>query len=589
MTIDLLKYITGTGIPTTEPIMPQNIDRNIITIDNFPNYSNTLITNDENYFIRYGGARNGDISAIEVYNIKSLDNSEYLYKFNNISVSGNNLVLLDLKQDEEGRFYGIGYKYGSNSEYYYLLLFNNFIQDGELKIRKAYSRETIGVSNDSFRQVVKKKGSADYYMLSGINKIIHFKIDITASNTTEIYNISQSGTVTTGSPIDKLYIIDDLLILMQIFSSTTKKECKKLVIDTTQNIEQNYTNSVVYTLDTDAMYSIAGTIENYRFKLPLSVDNHTHFSFIDIDINGNYQQYTYTDETFNSSWFTYCSINFANNYIILEFYDNKIILLYFNGTDFIKFYEIVDEQFLNRYTYITNFHNYNIDCLLSIGTTNDSLLYFKNIFSEGYSTHFPYYNNNFMIPQYIKLYTNQNDNTSIVYSRDVSDRFVVGNQLTATFNIPNYMLNDETIKREEVNTQTNLAIEDENVNYSKNRFENLYITYLYGTIVNDNTNENNLINQEGSNRIADSVWNTLDYQAVPITKARITYEDETQEIISIGTATIVQATATYTFEVEGNIIKIEYLSNDENTVYATFRCNLTGNNTITQTIKVMEG
>lgn len=585
---DLLKYITGTGTPTTETIQPQNVSQSIIDIDSDLSYSSSLITNDQNYFIRYYGTRSASNSSIEVYNTKSLDNGEYLYKFTNISVSGNNLVVLDLKQDEDGRFYGIGYKYGSDEDYYYLLLFNNFIQDGELQIRKAYSRTTMGVPNNYLRRVIKKKGSADYYFVAGPNQIIHFKIDITASNTTEIYNITQSGTITTGTITSELYTIDDLLILMQIFTTTTTKECKKLVIDTTQSVEQSYTNEVVYTLNDDAVYAMSGTIENYKFKLPLSVNNHTKLSFIEVDLNGNYQQYTYDDETFTDTLFEHSMVSFANNYIILNFIWNKIILFYFDGANFIKFFEDDEEEYTFDYSELANFKNYNIDCVMCIGAYDGKMMYFKNIFSEGYSST-PYYNNNFMIPQYLNLYTNQNDNTSVVYSRDVSDRFVTGNQLTATFNIPNYMLNDETIKREIINTQTNLEIENDTTNYSKNRFENLYITYMYGIAVNDNTNENNLINQEGSNRIADSVWKTLDYQAVPITKARITYEDETQEIINIGTPTISENTATYNFNVEGNIIKIEYISNDENTVYATYRCNLNGTNTITQTIEVMEG
>jgi hypothetical protein len=585
---DLLKYITGTGTPTTETIQPQNVSQSIIDIDPDILYSKSLITNDKSYFIRYSGTRTASNSSIEVYNIKSLDNGEYLYKFTNISVSGNSLVLLDLKQDEDGRFYGIGYKYGADTEYYYLLLFNNFIQDGELKIRKAYSRTTMQVPNNAFNQIVKKKSSSDYYILSTINQIIHFKIDITSSNTTEIYNITQSGTITSGFVTQKLYIVNDLLILMQIIGSTTKKECKKLVIDTTQSVEQSYTNEVVYTLNDDAVYSMSGTIENYKFKLPLSVNNHTKLSFIEIDLNGNYQQYIYDDETFDSDLFLHSSVNFANNYIILNFVWNKIILFYFDGTNFIKFFEDDEESYTFDYSELANFKNYNIDCVMCISAYDGKMMYFKNIFSEGYSST-PYYNNNFMIPQYLNLYTNQNDNTSVVYSRDVSDRFAAGNQLTATFNIPNYMLNDETIKREIINTQTNLQIENDTTNYSKNRFENLYITYMYGITVNDNTNGNNLINQEGSNRIADSVWKRLDYQAVPLTKVRITYDDELSEIINLDTPTLDETTATYTFEVEGNIVKIEYLSNDENTVYATYRCNLTGHNTITQTIEVMEG
>lgn len=584
---DLLKYITGTGTPTTETIQPQNVSQSIINIDPDVLYFNSLITNDQNYFIRYYGRRDGGNTSIEVYNTKSLDDGESLYKFTNISVSGNNLVLIDLKQDEEGRFYGIGYKYGADTEYYYLLLFNNFIQEGELKIRKAYSRATIGAPNNGFSRVVKKKGSADYYLASSLNQIIHFKIDVTASNTTEIYNITQSGT-TSGTVNSKLYIIDNLLILMQIWTTTTTKECKKLVIDTTQSVEQSYTNEVVYTLTDDTVYSMSGTIENYKFKLPLSVNNHTQLSFIEVDLNGNYQQYTYNDETYDNSLFLHSTVSFANNYIVLNFIWNKIILFYFDGTNLIKFYEADDEEYTFDYSQVANFKNYNIDCVMCIGGYDGKMMYFKNIFSEGYSST-SYYNNNFMIPQYLNLYTNQNDNTSVVYSRDVSDRFVAGNQLTATFNIPNYMLNDESLKREIINTQTNLQIENDTTNYSKNRFENLYITYMYGITVNDNTSGNNLINQEGSNRIADSVWKTLDYQAVPITKARITYEDETQEIINIGIQTISGNTATYTFQVEGNIIKIEYLSNDENTIYATYRCNLTGSNTITQTIQIMEG
>lgn len=154
---DLLKYITGTGTPTTETIQPQNVSQSIIDIDPDILYSNSLITNDKSYFIRYSGTITASNSSIEVYNIKSLDNGEYLYKFTNISVSGNNLVLIDLKQDEEGRFYGIGYKYGADTEYYYLLLFNNFIQEGELKIRKAYSKTTIGVPNNSFSRSYQEK------------------------------------------------------------------------------------------------------------------------------------------------------------------------------------------------------------------------------------------------------------------------------------------------------------------------------------------------------------------------------------------------------------------------------------------------
>lgn len=584
---NLLKYITGQGTPTTEDIEPQNVLENTITLDGYyDGGQESLITNDNNYFIIYGAPGRYSNSTIEVYNINSLDNEEYLYKF---GIDDVGYQIIDLEQDEDGRFYGIGRTTDLTNFYYYLILFNNFIQDGELKIRKVYSAQIMEVNNPTFRKVIKKKGSADYY-IDNLTNIIHYHIDITNGNKTEVYNIIDEGTISAGIQIRRLFMQNDILILMVVYKNTyeTKAECKKLTIDTTEEIQENYYLKVLKTYQSTAEtnYILSSIqIDEFLFKVPIS-ELYTPYtsikiSFEYVDLNGN-TTLLQCDEEFAGTgeglvWF-------CGNYFLFN-HNNKNMLLYNNGTDIFKFYETNEN--LNIYN-IKHFKNYNIDCLIGLSGDFHYIYYFKNIYSAGYSS-ISYYNNNFMIPQYLNLYENTNDDTSLIFSRNVSNRFIVGNQLTAIFNIPNYMLNNETIKREIVNSQTNLNIEDNNKQYSKNRFESLYMTYMYNMYVKDNTNEENLINLEGSNRIADSVWNSLDYQASPITKARITYEDETQDIISIGTPTINQNEATYTFSVEGNIIKIEYMSNDENTVYATYRCNLTGNNTITQKIKVMEG
>ena len=71
-----------------------------------------------------------------------------------------------------------------------------------------------------------------------------------------------------------------------------------------------------------------------------------------------------------------------------------------------------------------------------------------------------------------------------------------------------------------------------------------------------------------------------------LSKAKVTYEDSTTEIINLNIPTVEGDSVTFSFEVTGNVTKIEYLSQDGTTVYATFRTNLTGTNTITQTIRV---
>lgn len=210
-------------------------------------------------------------------------------------------------------------------------------------------------------------------------------------------------------------------------------------------------------------------------------------------------------------------------------------------------------------------------------------------YSEGYTTDEAYYNKNFLIPQYLNLYTDPEDETTLVFSRDISNRFLSGNQLSTVYNVPNYLLNNFDITNEKVFGQTTMVIENNLTQIRKNRFESLYLSYLYSIYVIDNTNEDNLTNMEGSNRIADSVWNTLDYMQSPCNKVRVTYEDESQEIKNLEIGDLSNNSYTYTYQVTGNVKKIEYLSQDEQTVYATFRTDLTGTNVIHQTITVEEG
>ena len=191
-----------------------------------------------------------------------------------------------------------------------------------------------------------------------------------------------------------------------------------------------------------------------------------------------------------------------------------------------------------------------------------------------------------MIPQYLDLYAKSNDNSSLVYSRDAINRFLSDNQLTTTFNIPNYLLNNTSINRETVKGQTNQSITDTVKNYTKNRFESLFMTYMYDIQIIDNTNSNKTFNKTGSNRLANSVWNLLDNTNSACLKARLTYENGSQSILNLNTTNILGNTCTINFTVNGNVRKIEYMSNDLQTIYATYRCNLTGTNAITQTITI---
>lgn len=594
---NLLKYFTGNGEPTTEDIKPINVKNGIIDGGNVI-FSFVTTTNDNTYFIKYGGYptdRDVDTTNIEVYNVDSIKTNEPLYSFKNLKINGHNFLIVDMHQDEDGRFYALGYFYDNDLQTgnNYLIIFNNFIQDGEIHIRKYYTNTTMGFSL-AFSQTGKiiKGNNGDYFLIYAdtlVNKIYHYKIDINSGNTLETANI-QNNYSGTNNRFTHIYLVNDTIIFPISSLHENKICCIKLIIDINNFKDgETYSFKKINELNYNSSINISvGKEKNFKYYIPYLKSNGTNYNIaVDIvDLEGNLSTIEYTGETYNNN--TGLNVGFEGNYIFIT-NGSTLKCLYNNNGTLIEVF--TQNDFTYTFTNCQTLKQFNIDTIFSVnlsGLASSSTSYVKNINSVGYSS-IPYYNNNFMIPQYLNLYSASNDNTSLVFSRDVSNRFVAGNQLTAMFNIPNYLLNNETIHREIVNGQTNLAIENDTTPYSKNRFESLYMTYMYNMYIKDNTNGDNLINMEGSNRLADSVWKTLDYQQSPCLKARITYDDETQETITLTAPTIEDTTATYTYQVEGKIVKIEYLSNDTNTVYATYRCNLTGTNTITQTITIEEG
>lgn len=598
---NILKYFTGNGEPTTETIEPQNISLNSIECQKLT-LNHSLNVNNK-YYIRYGYSSTQRKEIIEIYNIESLENGNPLYTFDNIKIGQDYIHIRSLKQDEDGRFYALANTLTS-TQIRYLVLFNNFIQDEELIIRKVYSQNSMNIDSQAvLEDVVKKNGSADYYFVersvfindvSGV-KIYHFKIDITSGNTTETFSAQYNQNSFIRQPNVSYYsknildIIDNNIIYMfyaERFEVDVPypQEYHKWIINDNSNTDTIYETEII---KQDQIQYYEGTncvIEDSLFKNLIITPNNNDTYKIElniIDLYGNSKIINIE----NSLNIESTNFNFIDNYLIIS--NGSIIKFYYyefiDDFNAIKFYE---NNFDGAFGNLIILKNYNLLFFIGYkGAGQTSLSYSKNTYSLGYSSE-PYYNNNFIIPQYLNLYSKNNDDTSIIFSRDVINRFYSGNQLTSTFNVPNYMLNTGEIKKESIYGQTNLVVESDNKNISKNRFESLYFNYIYSLYMNDNTNNDNMQNMAGQNRLANSLWNTLDYQDVALAKARVTHEDGSQAILNLNITNVSGNSHTFEYEVSGNINKIEYLSQDEKTVYATFRCNLEGTNTIEQTITV---
>lgn len=587
----ILSSFTNEVSAESSTIQPINVDIKATNITRMMQ-SNTMTTNDGNYYIRYGGMPNeGDYyNAIEVYSVDSLDNNNTVYTFTNLKINDHIFYINKMKQSEDGRFYAAAQYYDGNNFTAYLIIFNNFIQDGYCKINKYYSNNTLGTSDTFFYDIAKAQ-DAGIYFIETETKLIKFEINVLEGNKTSIATIIEEGSVI-GSYETQLNVLGEKLILTKLWNAIitpsgsppyTKYEYKKAIANVNEELSENITLKLLYTENVPIDIFIEGAINKpYEAIIPY-LNTGIYPAFTRIRLDGTTIDVVDRNTVLESrnNFFFYID----EDYIALT--DSINLYLFYFKTDITKiynFYITSFTQYLTNYKVLKQNNMINLIGISSLGT-QESIVSIKNIYSPNVTSE-PYFEYDFCLPYYMNLYSNSNDNTSLIFSRDATARFYSGNQITSTFIVPNYLLNDGNIEKASVYGKTNYLLNSEIKDFEKNKFESLYFNFIYNLNVIDNTNGLNTSNQIGSNKVANGLWKTFDNYDLRLTKARITYEDLSTEIINLNIPTVSGNSVTFNFEVSGNITKIEYLSNDESVVYATFRTNLTGTNTITQTIRV---
>lgn len=571
-------------------IQPINVDIKTIATNTMRWYK-TMTTNDKNYFIKYGGyPRTGYYNAIEVYSVNSLDNNQAVYVFDSLQIDNHTFYIRDMKQAEDGRFYAIGYYadvQGTSAEtYYYLIIFNNFIQDGYCQINKYYVDSDMGLSNKTFREVAKVPNAGVYFIHTANNELIKFEINILEGNKTSTADIVDNTIITSGTYETQLNVFKDKLIFTRLYESENYEyEYLKAVIDVNEDLPTTIALNQIYDAGFSSTQYVAGAKNNsFQAVIPW-LSSSKKINFTTVDINGVVRTRQNINRIFNdnTNLYAYLTENYAS---ITD--NNNIYLMYFDENAGLSgLTEFYSGTFSGNYSNTQTLKQNNIINLIGTAATGSqqSIVSIKNIYSPNVTSE-TYFDYDFCLPYYMNLYSNSNDNKSLIFSRDATARFYSGNQITSTFIVPNYLLNDGNIEKASVYGKTNYLLNSKVEDFEKNKFESLYFNFIYNLNVIDNTNGLNTLNQIGSNKVANGLWKTFDNYDLRLTKARITYEDLSTEIINLNIPTVTGNSVTFNFEVTGNITKIEYLSNDESVVYATFRTNLTGTNTITQTIRV---
>jgi hypothetical protein len=200
----------------------------------------------------------------------------------------------------------------------------------------------------------------------------------------------------------------------------------------------------------------------------------------------------------------------------------------------------------------------------------DTLYITPFIFNQFNYNGLAYKNINSLVSKSGTLYSDDEE-TQIIFARNLHNLTVNGNTTISTVEIPNTFLNDVTIKGKNLLSQTNLILNNDTNPITKNIYETLDINFINTITMQDNDSSINLI---GASRLNVSATSSNDYFNTQIGYYRLNYIDGTTEDFKINQTEYTptdEYSGTYNFAVyvAKPITNINILSNDKMTVYAT--------------------
>ena len=601
---NLLKYLTGNLDSESGQNYPV-FDENIETLNNniYENVNNKLnnpylmnilgkiynsIYDDYliyGYYVEVsGGDRYGFIYLVD----GDLNEIQMITTFS----SGTRLYpITALNQDENNNIYGLSGNDDVSPHVSRVLLFNNIFTSGlisgnyEAILRNDYI-VPYNYNQSPYRQnrIIKSPESSTYYMIfrdvdNNRTKIVRFTINVGAENewiqaeipytfattrfdvkldkssgeevvhyytisndSSGVYrdyiingeNVTLNKEISLGSPtnalISQVFVKDiDNIYLYIVYQSTGVNTIYKIVGNQLKKIYeiQSQPSATAFYVTTVTLFEINNGLfffEKYR-ELP-----NYNISIGYISSDDSYIKHlvgTYAGTVAPSATYEYVDFYYKNNYNLVNLYAPM-----YSDTNTTK-----------KITIDYNSINYN---------------------GEGYS------NINSLVPNKARLYDNNN---KMVFARNLYNKVINANTTISTLNVPNINLNNIVIYNQNLIGETNYVLMNNQEEITKNIYENLNINfYVTLRMINNNDPNNQIFNQVGSNRINLSVSSVKDYDNAKATKIRINYSDNTTKIASIEFYPIQNYYYTkFSIYIDKLISSIDFISNDEETIYNTIR------------------
>lgn len=589
---ELYQYIVGEFTPTNPdtnfPVMSdaEETSGNIISqiaTQSGNAYTDVIIKGKlyseiyQNYLI-YGFDGTNNFIAI-------VDDSMNLVQYITSFASGSNLfTILSLQIDENYNIYGISQDTENGNNVVRILLLNNiftsYITDGTYKVKlrnsyivpSGYNLSILGILTP--KDTIKKAlDEATYFITGSTNSgvdtlVIKFTINVGSSNTWETYTISNAMlpyadfTVLTerdsnNDLVYRLYAIDinfDPLYSYKQYKIINSVSLEKTISLTTAVF--NY--SQVLALNKDDIYIVEGNTHDTETNL-YKVNGNSLYLIHSFYGEGT-KMYTVVLENINNTIFLTGSQPNVDNYILYLGIVNGITYKG-NSIGYLKTRNLWLHRSIfflfNRYDlYILNIET-DINSQLQEEYASIRLSFIYD--SDSYNGQ-PYKDYNMFKSKVAKIY---DENDKLLFARNLYNKTILANQTISTIEIPFTLLNENNIANEKLIGETNRTLTDDNISFTKNIYENVFINFI--TSINVIDNENDFISDPSSfinNNI--NTGTQASYENGVCNKVRITYADLTTKVFPI-TWNLQQTI--FSIYVNKEISKVAFVSNDLTTEY----------------------
>jgi len=605
----LLKYLIGN--------LEKNIGNDVIRFGDYKivnksmrqQIAEKLETELKNVVIRGGVSSNNDnknlLYGIDLGNSKTFisifnQQMELIQVIQTFATGSDLFNIISIQIDENGEMYGLS---RDNSTLRILLLNNIFASgltsgDYVVKLRKDYiipSTSNLLCTTQATKDIIKKvPGEATYYVTGYDNsnntytKVVKFQINVGSENNwdtytigTNVYYAQSKFTVMINKENDNyiyyaygLDILNNKYVVYKIDESGNITNLKS--INLTGDI--SWTGSQVLAVNENNVYLAIGNLTSHETLIYKVIGN-------SLNIIEQISWWKTPGDEYVQSFFYLQNVN--NNIFVTKYIPDKYAIQIFFGiiigsTIYYKAEEQrssiqIDTENFNLLlpftnTYINNQYNlYNIyiDSDYNNQSYGENLNTLSFVYNSNNYNGEAYENINALIPNNGVIY---NDNIPI-FARNLYNKTLNDNTTISTIEIPNNLLNDISIQKKSLFSETNLLLTTNDTMFIKNIYETIYLNFINLIEIVNNNNDNSILNQNASNKLNYAINNPAEYENTKLNKYRINYEDGTTTVsffdIETPVAPYYQYILTLTFYLSKKATNLEFISNDEKIVYCT--------------------